>query len=64
MATVAEQRKLNKHGKHGIKEVEFIQMRDARDATLGEPKLIHPSLMTNIRAGKSIQPESDRQLPG
>jgi hypothetical protein len=29
----------------------FVKMRDERDATLGMPKLIIPSLQVNMRAG-------------
>ncbi|KAF5385741.1 hypothetical protein D9615_002516 [Tricholomella constricta] len=52
MATVGEQRQFNKHGKIGTSESAFVEMREARDANLGEPRLLHPSLQANIRAGK------------
>ncbi|KAG6842089.1 hypothetical protein C0991_002743 [Blastosporella zonata] len=57
MATVGEQRQLNKHGKTGITEEEFIKFREDRDATLGEPTLLHPSLKVNIRAGRIPPPD-------
>lgn len=38
--------------KDGISEDEFVRMRKARDATLGAPALILPSLQVNIRAGR------------
>ncbi|WP_084420745.1 MBL fold metallo-hydrolase [Henriciella litoralis] len=54
--TVAEQRAANRHVHDGISEEEFVEMRDARDATLQPPRLILPSLQVNIRAG-SMPPE-------
>jgi len=36
----------------GVTEAEFVAMREARDATLGMPKLIIPSLQVNMRAGR------------
>ncbi|SJK97644.1 related to metallo-beta-lactamase domain protein [Armillaria ostoyae] len=52
VTTVGEQRKLNKHGKVGTTEEAFIDFRKKRDDTLGAPRLIHPSLQVNIRAGR------------
>lgn len=54
--TVREHRDENKHLKDGTTEEEFIDMRQARDATLGEPKLLHQSLQMNIRAGRLPSP--------
>ncbi len=53
--TVAEQRARNIHVGGGVSEEDFVAMRTARDAALGTPKLMLPSVQTNIRAG---------QLPG
>lgn len=50
--TVGEQRDHNIHVKDGISEDDFVKMREARDATLGMPKLIIPSLQINMRAGE------------
>ncbi|MBY0473768.1 MAG: MBL fold metallo-hydrolase [Nitrosomonas sp.] len=50
--TVAEQRAHNIHVHVGITEDEFVKMRNARDATLGMPNLLLPSIQTNIRGGK------------
>ena len=50
--TVAEQRAANIHVRDGIAEAEFVQMRQARDATLDVPTLILPSIQVNIRAGQ------------
>ena len=49
--TVAAQRSGNIHVRDGTTEAEFIAMREARDATLGMPALILPSIQVNIRAG-------------
>ena len=49
--TVGEQKALNVHIGQGRSIEEFVEMRDARDATLGMPKLILPSLQVNMRAG-------------
>ena len=38
---------------------DFVAMREARDETLGMPKLIVPSLQVNMRAGH--MPEPDEQ---
>ncbi|KAG5342962.1 hypothetical protein C0989_005911 [Termitomyces sp. Mn162] len=61
MATVDEQRHMNKHGKTGTTEQEFIKFRQDRDATLGEPKLLHPSLKVNICGGKVPPPDKSGQ---
>jgi glyoxylase-like metal-dependent hydrolase (beta-lactamase superfamily II) len=49
--TVAEQRAKNKHLADGIDEQSFVAMRRARDATLGLPTLMLPSVQVNMRAG-------------
>ncbi|WP_462177459.1 MBL fold metallo-hydrolase [Pseudoalteromonas gelatinilytica] len=48
--TVKEQREQNIHLK-GDKQ-RFIETREGRDATLAVPKLLHPSIQLNIRAGQ------------
>jgi glyoxylase-like metal-dependent hydrolase (beta-lactamase superfamily II) len=50
--SVAEQRASNIHVRDGVTEEEFVAMRTARDATLGMPRLIIPSIQVNIRAGQ------------
>ncbi|WP_171121947.1 MULTISPECIES: MBL fold metallo-hydrolase [unclassified Ruegeria] len=50
--TVGEQKALNVHIGQGRSVEEFVKMRDARDATLGMPRLILPSLQVNMRAGR------------
>ena len=49
--SVAEQRAANVHIKDGITEDEFVAMREGRDAELGMPRLILPSVQVNMRAG-------------
>jgi glyoxylase-like metal-dependent hydrolase (beta-lactamase superfamily II) len=57
--TVAEERAHNIHVRDGVTEVEFVKMRTARDATLGMPRLIIPSLQVNMHAGRLPVPEPD-----
>lgn len=56
-STVAEQKHANIHVGMGIEESDFVAMREARDATLGMPTLILPSLQINMRAGH-LPPQS------
>ena len=49
--TVGEERRANVHVGGGVSEADFVARRNARDAVLGKPKLILPSLQVNIRAG-------------
>ena len=49
--TIAEQRTHNVHVHEGTGEADFVAMRQARDATLGMPTLILPSVQVNMRAG-------------
>lgn len=57
--TVAEQRKSNIHARDGVTEDEYVAMREARDKTLGMPKLIIPSIQVNMRAGDLPEPEDN-----
>ena len=57
--TVAEQRRKNIHVHDGISEAQFIQMRQARDATLDMPTLLLPSIQVNIRGGEMPPAESN-----
>ena len=50
-STVAEHKARNVHIADRSRE-EFVKMREERDATLGMPKLIVPSIQINMRAGK------------
>ncbi|GMR17438.1 MAG: MBL fold metallo-hydrolase [Gammaproteobacteria bacterium] len=58
-STVAEQREQNVHIHDGVSEEEFVRFRNGRDAELGMPKLIIPSIQVNIRAGEFPAPESN-----
>ena len=49
--TVKQQRENNVHVHQGVSESDFVAMREKRDATLGMPRLILPSLQVNMRAG-------------
>ncbi len=55
--TVAQERAHNIHVHDGVSEDEFVKMREARDKTLGMPRLILPSLQVNIRAGHLPEPD-------
>ena len=59
--TVADERRHNVHMHDGVSEDEFVAMRTARDAKLGVPKLILPSVQVNMRAGGFPPPEDDGQ---
>ncbi|MCC5903593.1 MAG: MBL fold metallo-hydrolase [Halomonas sp.] len=60
--SVAEQRMANVHVHEGIGEDEFVKMRSERDATLGMPKLIIPSVQVNMRAGEMPPAEDNDQV--
>ncbi|MEM7490364.1 MAG: MBL fold metallo-hydrolase [Pseudomonadota bacterium] len=49
--------KRNKHLTDGRDA--FLKLRQARDATLGAPKLILPSLQVNMRGGRMPEPDDD-----
>ncbi len=59
VSTVGDEREKNVHVRNGISEEEFVAMRHARDATLGMPTLILPSVQVNMRAGQLPEPESN-----
>ncbi len=56
-STVGEQKAKNVH-LAGASREDFVEMRETRDATLGMPKLIIPSIQVNMRAGQ-MPPEDD-----
>jgi glyoxylase-like metal-dependent hydrolase (beta-lactamase superfamily II) len=56
--SVAEERAHNVHVHEGVSEDDFVAMRSARDATLGMPTLILPSVQVNMRAGQ-LPPAED-----
>ena len=57
--TILAERAGNVHLHDGVTEDEFVAMREQRDATLGMPKLILPSLQVNMRGGRMPQPEAN-----
>jgi len=57
--TVAAERAHNVHIHDGVGEDDFVRMRTARDAQLGMPKLILPSVQVNMRAGEFPPAEDD-----
>lgn len=59
--TVADERAHNVHVHDGVSEDEFVSMREARDATLGMPRLILPSVQVNMRAGEMPPAEDNGQ---
>ncbi|MCX7645064.1 MAG: MBL fold metallo-hydrolase [Rhodobacteraceae bacterium] len=58
-STVGEQKAKNIHVGRGHTKEEFVARRKARDATLGMPRLILPSLQVNMRAGHFPEPEDN-----
>ncbi|WP_019955689.1 MBL fold metallo-hydrolase [Yoonia vestfoldensis] len=57
--TVGEQKAMNIHVGAGKPLEDFVSMRTTRDAQLGMPRLILPSLQTNMRAGNLPEPEDN-----
>jgi len=57
--TIGAQRSANVHVHDGVSEDDFVTMREARDQTLGMPRLILPSIQINIRAGHLPEPEAN-----
>jgi glyoxylase-like metal-dependent hydrolase (beta-lactamase superfamily II) len=58
-SSVSEQREKNIHIHEGTTREQFIEFRNGRDANLGMPKLIIPSIQMNIRAGEDPAPEDN-----
>ena len=56
---VGEERAHNVHVRDGVSEDQFVAMREARDATLGMPRLILPSIQVNMRGGHLPEPEDN-----
>ena len=57
--TIEAERTGNVHVHDGVSEDEFVAMREARDRTLGMPRLILPSVQVNIRAGHLPEAEAN-----
>lgn len=60
--TVAEEKLHNIHVGQGSTKDSFVAFRTARDATLGMPRLIIPSLQVNMRAGAVPTDPSGRPM--
>lgn len=61
VATVHEHKMRNVHVKQGTDIDAYVRMREARDATLGMPRYILPSLQVNMRAGELPPSEKNGQ---
>lgn len=57
--TIGAERSGNVHVHDGVTEDDFVAMREARDKTLGMPRLILPSIQVNIRAGHLPEPDEN-----
>ena len=57
--TIGAERTANVHVHQGVTEDEFVEMRTQRDATLGMPRLILPSLQVNMCGGRLPEPEDN-----
>lgn len=60
LSSVAEEKNSNIHIRAGQCETSFLSLRRARDASLAAPRLMVPSVRTNICAGISPVPQSPR----
>ncbi len=59
--TVADERANNIHIHEGVTEREFVEFRQARDATLNAPKLLYPAVQFNMRGSTLPPPEANGQ---
>ena len=59
LTSVQEQRDNNIHVGSATSREDFVAMRESRDAELGMPKLLLPSIQVNIRGGELPAPESN-----
>jgi len=57
--SVYSQKHKNLHINTTTERVDFVEMRNRRDATLSMPKLILPAIQINMFAGKFPQPEDN-----
>ncbi|MBB23965.1 MAG: MBL fold metallo-hydrolase [Geminicoccus sp.] len=60
-STIGEQKARNVHVGNGQDMTTFVQMREARDAKLGMPRLILPSVQVNMRGGEMPPAEENGQ---
>ena len=57
--SIGEQKRSNIHVREGVDEASYVEMRNARDATLSMPTQILPAVQVNIRAGALPEPEAN-----
>ena len=57
--TMLAERIGNVHVHEGVSEDEFAEMRAQRDAAMGMPRLILPSVQVNMRAGRLPEPDEN-----
>jgi glyoxylase-like metal-dependent hydrolase (beta-lactamase superfamily II) len=57
--SVKEQRDNNIHINKTVDQATFVELREGRDAQLGMPKLILPSIQVNVRAGQLPEAEDN-----
>jgi glyoxylase-like metal-dependent hydrolase (beta-lactamase superfamily II) len=60
--TVGAERELNPQVHDGVSEDEYVAAREAKDATLGTPKLLIPSIQVNMRGGNMPPAEDDGRV--
>ena len=60
-STIGEQKARNVHVGNGQDMATFVQMREERDAKLGMPRLILPSVQVNMRGGEMPTAEENGQ---
>jgi glyoxylase-like metal-dependent hydrolase (beta-lactamase superfamily II) len=58
-STIGAERRENVHARDGVREAEFVALRQARDRTLDIPRLILPSVQVNMRGGHLPEPEDN-----
>lgn len=57
-STIGEEKSTNIHLTSATSKEAFVRLRQGRDAVLGAPKLLHPSVQVNIAAGHLPTPEA------
>ena len=62
-STIAAEKRGNVQLPEGRSEAEFVAFRRSRDAGLAAPRLLHPSLQVNIRAGHLPTVANDKTPP-
>ncbi len=57
--SIGDEKRDNVHVHAGVSEIAFVALREARDKTLGMPRLILPSVQVNMRGGHLPEPEAN-----